>query len=65
MRIDTIRFQNFRCFDDRRFDFAARFNLLIGDNGSGKTSILHGAVHCAGIAIPWLSRTGRAFLSRR
>jgi predicted ATP-binding protein involved in virulence len=43
MRLDTIRFRNFRCFEDREFSFAERFNLLIGDNGSGKTSILQGA----------------------
>jgi len=42
MRLDTIRFRNFRCFEDREFQFAERFNLLIGDNGSGKTSVLHG-----------------------
>jgi predicted ATP-binding protein involved in virulence len=43
MRLDTIRFQNFRCFEDQSFKFAERFNLLVGDNGTGKTSVLHGA----------------------
>jgi recombinational DNA repair ATPase RecF len=42
MRVDWVRFQNFRCFRDREFHLAARFNLLIGDNGTGKTSVLHG-----------------------
>ncbi len=42
MRLDSIRFQNFRCFDDRTLKFAEQFNLIIGDNGSGKTSVLQG-----------------------
>ncbi len=42
MRLDTIRFKNFRCFEDRSFNFGSRFNLLIGDNGTGKTSVLNG-----------------------
>jgi len=42
MRIDSITLRNFCCFDSRRFELAPRFTLLIGDNGSGKTSILDG-----------------------
>lgn len=42
MRLDEIRFDNFRCFESREFKLASRFNLLIGDNGTGKTSILQG-----------------------
>ncbi|OWK45294.1 AAA family ATPase [Fimbriiglobus ruber] len=42
MRIDALSLQNFCCFENRQFQLAERFNLLIGDNGSGKTSILDG-----------------------
>src|ERR1017187_9627454 len=42
MRIDRIRFQNFRCFEDREFELGSRFNLVIGDNGKGKTSLVNG-----------------------
>src|ERR1017187_3073534 len=42
MRIDRIRFQNFRCFEDRELELASRFNLVIGDNGTGKTTVLSG-----------------------
>lgn len=42
MRIDTIRLQNYRCFEDREFELAARFNLIVGDNATGKTSLLNG-----------------------
>lgn len=42
MQLNHILFQNFRCFADKSFAFADRFNLLIGDNGTGKTSVLQG-----------------------
>ena len=40
MRIDRLRVQNFRCFDDREWTFAPGFNVLIGDNGAGKSALL-------------------------
>ena len=42
MRVDEIKLANFRCFESQTFDLASRFNLLVGDNGLGKTSILDG-----------------------
>jgi predicted ATP-binding protein involved in virulence len=40
MQIDKIQIRNFKGFEDIEIPFDARFNLIIGDNGSGKTSIL-------------------------
>jgi predicted ATP-binding protein involved in virulence len=40
MRIDRLVITNFDGFDRREFTFHPRFNLLIGDNASGKTSLL-------------------------
>jgi predicted ATP-binding protein involved in virulence len=40
MRIDRLRVQNFRCFDDREWNFSPGFNVLIGENGAGKTAAL-------------------------
>jgi predicted ATP-binding protein involved in virulence len=40
MRIDKIQIQNFRGIEDLKFDLHPHFNLLIGENGSGKTAIL-------------------------
>jgi predicted ATP-binding protein involved in virulence len=40
MRIDRVQIKNFRCFADQEFQFHPHFNLLVGMNGSGKTSIL-------------------------
>lgn len=40
MRIDTLRVENFRGFAKREFEFHPRFNVLIGDNATGKTAAL-------------------------
>jgi predicted ATP-binding protein involved in virulence len=40
MRIDTLHVKNFKCFEDAQWNFTPGFNILIGDNGAGKTSIL-------------------------
>lgn len=40
MRIDHLTIKNFNGFDLREFDFNPAFNLLVGDNASGKTSVL-------------------------
>jgi predicted ATP-binding protein involved in virulence len=40
MRLDHLHLQNFRCYEDAHFDFKPGFNLLVGVNGSGKSSLL-------------------------
>ncbi len=40
MKIHQIRLKNFHCFEDRQFSFGSRFNLIIGDNATGKTTLL-------------------------
>lgn len=42
MRLEKIHFQNFRCFEDREFTFSPQFNLVVGENGSGKSALLRG-----------------------
>ncbi|WP_024681103.1 AAA family ATPase [Pseudomonas syringae] len=46
MRLDHLHLQNFRCYEDAHFDFQPGFNLVVGVNGSGKTSLLQGAAYC-------------------
>lgn len=41
MRIDCLSIQNFKAFEDRKFEFHKQFNLVVGINGSGKTSLLN------------------------
>jgi DNA replication and repair protein RecF len=38
-----LQLRNFRCFESLRVDLAAGFNLFLGRNGQGKTSILEAA----------------------
>ncbi|MDL5592711.1 AAA family ATPase [Bacillus subtilis] len=40
MRLDRLHIQNFRCYEDATFNFQPEFNLVVGVNGSGKTSLL-------------------------
>ena len=40
MRIDTLRVENFRGFAEREFAFHPQFNVLTGDNATGKTAAL-------------------------
>lgn len=40
MKINDIRIINFKGIEDKAFEFNPQFNVLIGDNGAGKTSIL-------------------------
>lgn len=62
MRLDHLHLQNFRCYEDAHFDFQPGFNLVVGVNGSGKTSLLRGVAasfkdfkSAAGIHSPVLS----------
>lgn len=40
MRIDRLKIRNFKGFESFEIGFDPHFNLLVGDNGSGKTSVL-------------------------
>ena len=48
MRIDTLRLKDFRGFDTFELSLHPEFNLLVGENGSGKTSILEALTVAAG-----------------
>lgn len=49
MRIESIQIENFRGIDHLDLTFDPHFNLLVGDNGSGKTSILSAVSVALGI----------------
>lgn len=42
MRIDSIHLKNYRAHADLTVEFGPGFNVLVGVNGSGKTSLLRG-----------------------
>ena len=43
MYIQELMLQNFRCFDNIELEFHPELTILVGANGSGKTSIIEGA----------------------
>jgi predicted ATP-binding protein involved in virulence len=51
MRIDRIHLKNFKLFEDFALTLHPEFTLLIGENGSGKTSVLDGLAIACGV---WL-----------
>ncbi len=51
MRIDRLEIENFKKFAKLALDLHPQFTLLVGDNGSGKTSLLDALAVAAGI---WL-----------
>jgi predicted ATP-binding protein involved in virulence len=40
LRMTKLTLQNFRCFEHKEVEFSEQFNVLVGDNGSGKTAVL-------------------------
>jgi len=38
--IRTIEIRNFRCFEHLQLEGCRRFNVIVGDNGTGKTALL-------------------------
>lgn len=40
MKIHSIRIRNFKRFDEKCLDLDSQFTLIVGENGSGKTTIL-------------------------
>jgi predicted ATP-binding protein involved in virulence len=40
MRIERLKIMNFKRFESREFIFDPQFNLIVGENASGKTSVL-------------------------
>ena len=48
MRIGELKLTGFRCFEQAAFKFSPQFNLIVGDNGAGKTSVLEALAVAAG-----------------
>jgi predicted ATP-dependent endonuclease of OLD family len=60
MHISKIKIKNFKCFDDVEINFDPNFNLIIGENNSGKSTIFE-ALRLWQIAIQqfFSKRTGK------
>ncbi|MFP3847802.1 AAA family ATPase [Pseudomonas sp. W5-01] len=48
MHLHSLTLTNVRQFDRRTFEFEPGFNLLVGENGAGKTTILRGLLAALG-----------------
>jgi len=51
MKLTSIHLQNYRAHEDLRVEFNPGFNLVVGINGSGKTSLLKGISEVLNIPI--------------
>ncbi|AWX98611.1 ATPase [Marinomonas primoryensis] len=40
MKLSTLTVENFRCYKERSFSFHPEFNLIVGQNATGKTALL-------------------------
>lgn len=61
MRLDQLKIQNFRCFEQASIAFSPQFNLFVGVNGAGKTSLLQAVaaslatpLHAVSGAVVWI-----------
>lgn len=52
MHLEKVTLKNYKAFDDLEIDLQPGINLLVGDNGAGKTSVLDGiAVALGGLFV--------------
>lgn len=64
MRINRIQLHNFRNFEDKIFDFPAKVAVVIGDNGSGKSSVLQGVRLAAATFLLGLDESERIHIQK-
>lgn len=58
MYLDKVYLKNYKAIEDLKIDLKPGVNLLIGDNGAGKTSVLEGIVAALGglfVSVPGVS----------
>ncbi len=58
MRIDRLTIENFKKFEKTTVELHRQFTLLVGDNGSGKTSLLDALAVALGIWHKGIPKTG-------
>jgi hypothetical protein len=57
LMVTSIHIRNFRSFNDVKIDDCRRINIIVGDNGSGKTALLEALFLAAGISPELALRT--------
>jgi len=56
LMIRSLSVKNFRCFDHFKSDRCARVNVIVGDNGTGKTSLLEALFFALGNSSEYSAR---------
>lgn len=64
MRITQLNVENFRGFAEETFEFPERVTVLAGDNGTGKSALLHALAVGAGAALLEIFPEGARSISR-
>ncbi len=59
MRINNLKVANLRVFEQAGFDFQQGMNLLVGENGAGKTIILDALRGCLSQVLPQITASRR------
>lgn len=57
LMVDSFQIKNFRSFDDVDCKNCSLINVIVGDNGSGKTALLEGLFLAAGVSPELILRT--------
>jgi predicted ATP-dependent endonuclease of OLD family len=57
LMVHSISIKNFRSFNDVKIDDCRRVNIIVGENGSGKTALLEALFLTAGISPELIMRT--------
>lgn len=65
MRINNINIKNFRGFADRSFDLDPKMNVVLGNNATGKTTLLHAVQIALGAYLQSLSLLPKELPFRR
>jgi predicted ATP-binding protein involved in virulence len=58
MRLTSIEFENFRCFEKEKIDLHPQLNVFVGLNASGKTALLEGVAILLGEYIEKITNEG-------
>ena len=56
MKIEEIKIKNFKLFEDEEFSFNPQMNIIIGNNATGKTSLLEALSYSLGTVLMGLKR---------
>ena len=65
MKLCKLKLKNYRCFEDIIIDFHENLTVIVGSNGSGKTSVLEGAAISLGTFFLGLSGLAGVNIQKR